>query len=139
MSPFKKLLQNVVLNASRPSPTRLSGTPDYKEKEVNLDVAYLEHQFYDIQKSKCYWLEVELNPSWIFESGHPLAMSVDRLGYDYVKEGIVICSRFANLGRNTYPDDKFRDVLHYIKSQWGWDEYLLNPPIQKGLFQHEKD
>lgn len=134
LKPFKKLLQNVELNASRPSPTRISGTPDYKEKQVDLDVEYLRHLFYDIQKCKCYWLEVELNPEWIFETGHPLALSVDRLGYDYKKGGVVICSRFANLGRNTYPDEKFKELLHYIKSQWGWDEYLLNPPIQKELF-----
>ena len=137
MTPFKKLLQNVELNARRPSPTRISGTPSYKEKEVNLDVGYLEYLFYDVQKSKCRWLDVELNPSWIFDSGHPLAMSVDRLGYDYVKDNVVICSRFANLGRNSYPDEKFEDVLKYIKSQWGWEPYLLNPPIQKGLFEYE--
>jgi len=138
MNPFKKLLQNVELNASRPSPTRLSGTPNYKEKKVDLDVIYLEHLFYDVQNSKCHWLAVELNPSWIFEIGHPLAMSVDRLDYDYVKGSVVICSRFANLGRNSYPDKEFKDVLKYIKSQWGWDSYLLNPPIQKGLFEYEQ-
>ena len=134
IKPFKKLLQNVHLNASRPSPTRISGTPDYKEKFVGLDAEYLQHLFYDVQKSKCHWLEVELNPEWVFDAGHPLAISVDRLGYDYIKGEVVICSRFANLGRNTYPDEKFMDVLRYIKSQWGWEEYLLNPPIQKELF-----
>ncbi len=134
LRPFKKLLQNVELNAARPSPTRVSGTPDYKEKEVDLDAAYLSHLFFDVQKSKCHWLEIELNPEWIFEPGHPLSMSVDRLGFDYLKGEVVICSRFANLGRNTYPDDKFKEVLHYIKQQWGWDEYLLNPPLQKRLF-----
>ena len=137
MNPFKRLLQNVELNAARPSPTRLSGTPDYKEKKVDLDIEYLEHLFYGIQKSKCHWLDIELNPSWILESGHPLSMSVDRLGYHYLKGEVVICSRFANLGRNSYPDDKFKKVLKYMKSQWGWEDYLLEPPIQKGLFEYE--
>ena len=134
LAPFVRLLKNVELNASRPSPTRLSGTPDYKEKVVNLDAEYLKHLFYDVQKGRCHWLDIELNPNWIFESGHPLALSVDRLGYDYLKGEVVICSRFANLGRNTYPDDKFEKVLKYIKSQWGWEEFLCNPPIQKELF-----
>lgn len=137
MNPFKRLLQNVELNATRPSPTRLSGTPDHKEKKVNLDIEYLEHLFYVIQKSKCHWLGIELNPSWIFETGHPLSISVDRLGYNYLKGEVVICSRFANLGRNSYPDDKFKKVLKYMKSQWGWEDYLLDPPIQKGLFEYE--
>jgi len=135
IAPFKRLLKNVELNAARPSPTRVSGTPKYKEKTVDLDAEYLEHLFYDTQKSKCYWLGIELNPQWVFDSGHPLALSVDRLGYNYLKGEVVICSRFANLGRNTYPDDKFKEVLKYIKSQWGWEEYLCNPPIQRELFR----
>ena len=53
IKPFKKLLSNVYLNANRPSPTRLSSTPDYKEKSVNLDAHYLMDLFYDCQKEKC--------------------------------------------------------------------------------------
>jgi len=134
IKPFKKLLSNVYLNASRPSPTRLSSTPDYKEKKVDLDAHYLMDLFYDYQKEKCYWLDITLNPLWVFESGHPLSLSVDRLEYDYKKGQVVICSRFANLGRNSFPDKEFKKVVKYIKSQWGWDEYLLTPPIQKELF-----
>ena len=134
-APFKKLLANVITNASRPSPTRLSSTPDYKEKKVDLTVDYLMHLFYDKQDSRCYWLDIELNPAWIFQSYHPLSLSVDRLEYHYTKGSVVICSRFANLGRNNCPDEEFTRIIKYIKSQWGWEEFLLDPPMQKELFR----
>ena len=92
------------------------------------------HMFYDVQNCKCHWFDVELNPAWIMESFHPLSISVDRLETDYIKGSVVICSRFANLGRSTYPEKDFREVIKYLKSQWGWDGYLLYPPIQKELF-----
>ena len=132
--PFEKLLKNVITNACRPSPTRLSNEPSCKEKKVDLTASYLMDLFFKEQKRKCHWLEIELNPQWIFESNHPLALSVDRLDKDYLKGEVVICCRFANLGRNVCPNDKFKDILRYMKSQWGWDNYLYNPPIQEELF-----
>jgi hypothetical protein len=136
IAPFKKLLSNVVLNATRPPPTRTEGNTDYgriNTKEVDLTAEYLMHLFFDEQKSKCYWLDVELNPNWIFVSHHPLSLSVDRLNSDYKKGEVVICSRMANLGRQNWPEEDFKNVVRYLKSQWGWDEYLLSPPIQMEL------
>lgn len=135
IDPFKKLLSNVKLNASRPPPTR-NNTGEYERintKEVDLDAEYLMHLFYEIQKSKCYWLEVDLNPEWIFTPGHPLSISVDRLKTDYLKGSIVICSRLANLGRRDFPEKSFKKSVKYLKSQWGWDEYLNYPPQQMEL------
>ena len=134
IKPFKKLLSNVITNASRPSPTRLSGAPPYKEKKVDLTALYLMDLFFEEQKRKCHWLEIELNPQWIFEPNHPLSLSVDRLGTDYVKGDVVICCRFANLGRNTCPYNKFKNILRYIRSQWWGEDYLCSPPIQGELF-----
>lgn len=135
---FNKLLQNVNLNASRPPPTRVSGTEtDYARqhtKEVDLTAEYLMNLFYEKQERKCYWLGVELNPAWIFESGHPLSLSVDRLGTDYLQGEVVISCRLANLGRRDYPEEDFKKVVTYLKSQWGWDGFLYDPPIQQELF-----
>jgi len=137
IEPFKKLLRNVITNATRPAPSRVDTPLAYgriNTKEVDLTAEYLMHMFYDEQKCKCHWFDVELNPAWIMESFHPLSISVDRLETDYIKGSVVICSRFANLGRSTYPEKDFREVIKYLKSQWGWDGYLLYPPIQKELF-----
>mgnify|MGYP003648449343 FL=1 len=134
---FKKLHKNICLNASRPSPTRKSGTPDYKIKEVNVTVKELMDIFYGKQEKKCYWFGVELNPDWIFTPKHPMAISVDRFEYNYDRDTVVICSRFANLGRNTCPDDLFSGTMHFLKNKWGWDEYLNVPPMQKELFSYD--
>ena len=137
IEPFKKLLRNVITNATRPAPSRVDTPLAYgriNTKEVDLTAEYLMHMFYDEQNCKYYWFDVELNPAWIMESFHPLSISVDRLETDYIKGSVVICSRFANLGRSTYPEKDFREVIKYLKSQWGWDGYLLYPPIQKELF-----
>ena len=61
----------------------------------------------------------------------------DRLEYNYDKESIVICSRFANLGRNTCPDGLFTDSMKYLKHSWGWEDYLKYPAIQKDMFYLE--
>ena len=136
---FKKLYQNICLNASRPSPTRLSGTPEYKVKEVSVTLKDLIDMFYIKQNSKCYWFDVELNPEWIFTPNHPLAMSVDRFEYNYAKDSVVICSRFANLGRNTCSDEVFTGVINYLKHTWGWEDYVNIPKMQKELFEYEKN
>lgn len=131
---FKKLHQNILLNASRPSPTRKSSTPNYKVKEVNCTVGDLMEIFYIKQNCRCHWFDIELNPAWIFIPKHPLAISVDRLEYNYDKKSVVICSRFANLGRNNCPDLLFQDALTYLKRSWEWEDYLKTPPIQQDLF-----
>ena len=137
IEPFKKLLRNVITNATRPAPSRVDTPLAYgriNTKEVDLTAEYLMPMFYDEQKCKCYWFDVELNPAWIMESFHPLSISVDRLESNYIKGSVVICARFANVGRSTYPEKDFKEVIKYLKSQWGWDGNLLDPPIQKELF-----
>ena len=84
---------------------------------------------YEKQKERCHWLGIRLNPMWIFESGHPLSISCDRLEDDYTKDTIVLCCRFANLGRQNWPDDKFEEVIKYLQAEWGWEEYLNDPPM----------
>jgi len=70
---------------------------------------------------KCAWLGIPLHfgvlhnthPDWLPK--HPLAPSVDRIhDGDYTKDNIVICSRFANLGRNIYPVDRMPELVNLI-------------------------
>jgi hypothetical protein len=96
---------------------------------VTVTAKDLAEIWYEKQKERCHWLGIRLNPMWIFESGHPLSISCDRLEDDYTKDTIVLCCRFANLGRQNWPDDKFEEVIKYLQAEWGWEEYLNDPPM----------
>ena len=82
------------------------------------EIEDLKDIWYNQQGGKCFWLGIPLEPEWVNESYHPLALSVDRLecGGDYVKDNIVICSRLANMGRSKYDKEKFSDVIGYLKA-----------------------
>ena len=69
--------------------------------------------------TKNVWLDIPLDPEWTNESYHPLALSVDRIkcGEDYTKDNIVICSRMSNVGRSKYDENKFKEVISYIKAK----------------------
>ena len=79
------------------------------------------------QGEVCYWFNIPLDfnllyndhPDWLPK--HPMAPSVDRIddSKDYTKDNIVICCRFANLGRNIYPFEKFHDVIKMIMEHNG--------------------
>ena len=125
MSPFKKLFSNVKSTVKvRPLRRTLKAVSEaagvakipYGELKVSIDADYLE-QLFDQQGGKCYWLGVPLDPSRIFISKHPLAMSVDRLDNKkgYVPGNVVIACRMINLGKLDYPSDKFEKIISEIK------------------------
>lgn len=79
---------------------------------------------YEKQNGKCFWFGVDLDldllykdhPDWYPK--HPLCPSVDKIdpNGDYEASNIVICTRFANFGRNVYPFDKFSEIVAKLKS-----------------------
>jgi hypothetical protein len=125
--PFEQLMGNIRGNASlRPrrrtvklDETGKKGTANipYDETEISIDVQDLKNQ-YEKQDGKCYWMDYTLNPNDIFEPNNNAAMSCDRLDNDkgYVKGNFVITTRFANLGKRTMPNRKFRIFMERWKS-----------------------
>ncbi len=69
------------------------------------------------QGGRCFWFGTDLNPMDIFRPSYPLSMSVDRLDNekDYLIDNIVICSRFANLGRGNCDVKTFAKVVRKLK------------------------
>lgn len=87
------------------------------------------------QSGKCYWFGVPLDldllykdhPDWMPK--HPLAPSIDKIDVngDYTKENIVICTRFANFGRNVCDFERFHNIVKYLKS--GDDSLVALQPV----------
>ena len=112
-NPWKKLMSNVKLSAQgrRGAPTQL------RPREVSITEKDLCDQF-NKQNGKCYWFDLDINPYDIFKSRYPLAMSVDRLDNEkgYVVGNIVICTRFANLGRGSSSTADMYEAVNYIRN-----------------------
>lgn len=91
-----------------------------KSKRVDPQLSWRDLQKkFNRQGGKCHWLGVKLDPSNNFYKYHPMAMSVDRIdssrGYTY--DNIVISSRMANLGRGTYPANKYKYMCKKITNR----------------------
>jgi len=132
LNPFKILLKNVKLSAKTCGGKNALSIEEHKQHIRKVDLTYkdLEDVWYNKQKEKCFWFDVKLNPMWVLEKHHPLALSVDRLGIgnDYTKENIVISCRMANVGRGICDEEKFKEMIKYLKSEWDWEEYVENKP-----------
>ena len=132
MNPFKKLLSNVKLSAMTCG-GKNALSPSEKEQHVRkVELTYkdLEDIWYNKQDEKCFWFGIRLNPNWLLEKHHPFALSVDRLGVgnDYTKDNVVISCRLANIGRGICDEEKFKEMISFLKSEWGWDDYVDNKP-----------
>ena len=118
--PWKKLLSNCKLNAnSRPfRRTSRKGVVKipYSAMPVEIDAQDLKDIF-EKQGGRCVMLGTQLNPSDVFITNHPLAPSVDRIDNSegYKRSNIQICSRFANLGKRSYPTQQMSEVVERIK------------------------
>jgi hypothetical protein len=115
--PFKKLLNNCKSNG------RHSLVYHNVEQPKLLITAKDLQNIWEAQEGKCFWFGVTLDLGLLFKDHpdwfpvHPLAPSVDRKDddADYSAENIVICCRFANLGRCIYPFDKTRQLVETLK------------------------
>lgn len=112
--PWKKLLLNIRASGRRAKVY----TKKRKGIEIEFNISKEDlKNIYDKQNKKCYWFDVFLEPNLIFEKGNPLSISADRIDNNrgYTKDNIVICCRLANLGRQNYNFDKFKNIIKYIK------------------------
>jgi hypothetical protein len=115
-------------NRGRMNKTRscVAGPSSEGQKEWHPAKCYLTVQdledIWDAQDRRCGWLNMPLDFGVLHKSDpnyfpkHPLAPSVDRIDDDgdYTKDNVIICCRFANLGRNIYPADRMASLVNLI-------------------------
>ena len=81
-------------------------------------------EIWNSQNGKCYWFGIDLDLDLLYKDHsdwmpkHPLAPSIDKIDVngDYTKDNIVICTRFANFGRNVCDFDRFKDIVGILRS-----------------------
>ncbi len=112
-----------------------SGTQQWDPPKLLITADDLRRMWLE-QKGLCFWFGIPLDLGLLFDnhpdwcSRHPLAPSVDRKDdyKDYTYENIVICCRFANLGRSVYPFDKTKSLIEMLKGlpqpKKGLQEYM---------------
>ena len=112
--PWKKLLHNVTISGRRAKAMTLKRKGI--ELEINLSIEDLK-EIYNKQNGRCFWFDIPINTDSVLEKGNLLSMSADRIDNNkgYTKDNIVICCRFANLGRQNCEFSKFKDIIKYIK------------------------
>jgi hypothetical protein len=127
-NPWKRLLNNIRLSSKYGASGASKNNPKNKKK-LNTSQSTKRHELhvtwedlkdiFENQGGKCHWLGIELDPQDIFIPYYPLAISADRLDnqIDYHKDNIVICSRFANLGRGQYGAEEFEELVEHIKRE----------------------
>jgi hypothetical protein len=124
-NPWKKLLANVKTSGSN------------RKKEVKVEWQDLRNKFLE-QGLCCYYYQIPLLPSWIFDPYNPLALSVDRIDNKghYTWNNIVICCRWANLGRNATPSERFIESVSYLREYWAINlisDLLYKPGFQRNI------
>ena len=124
---FKKLWRNVNMSsvhgasgARTDTNPKLSGrirkgNQSTRRHEISITIEDLK-EAWKKQNGKCYWLKIDMSLEDLFVTRSPFAPSVDRLdsSVGYHKDNIVLCSRFANLGRGAYDGDDFRPRLEKL-------------------------
>tara|TARA_Y100000592_G_scaffold85879_1_gene138503 strand:+ start:5636 stop:6055 length:420 start_codon:yes stop_codon:yes gene_type:complete len=124
---FKKLWRNVNMSsvhgasgARTDTNPKLSGrirkgNQSTRRHEISITIEDLK-EAWKKQNGKCYWLKIDMSLEDLFVTRSPFAPSVDRLDSSagYHKDNIVLCSRFANLGRGAYDGDDFRPRLEKL-------------------------
>lgn len=96
---------------------------DWKPAKIYVTPQDLE-EIWNKQNGKCYWFGVNLDLDLLYKSHtdwmpkHPLAPSIDKIDVngDYTKDNIVICTRFANFGRNVCDFNRFHDIVKVLKN-----------------------
>ena len=94
------------------------GNQSTSRHDITITLDDLKEQW-DIQRGMCYWLDIEMSLPDLAVSRSPFAPSVDRIDSSrgYHKDNIVLCTRFANLGRGAYDNDDFKPRLSSLIAQ----------------------
>ena len=87
-----------------------------KPRRIDITWEDLEAIFKE-QMGKCYWFGIKLDPTGIFESYNPMAISADRIDDDkgYIERNVVICCRMANLGRGKCKATDFESICSILR------------------------
>lgn len=88
------------------------GNQSTSRHDITITLDDLKEQW-DIQEGICYWLNIKMSLPDLAISRSPFAPSVDRINSSigYHKDNIVLCTRFANLGRGAYDNEDFKPRL----------------------------
>lgn len=146
---FKKLIENIKKNAlykdENGEYTKINSSVNRKglfEKRTEKSKLYNPPKLclteedlvkiWNSQNGKCHYFDIELDMDLLYSNSpnyipsHPLAPSVDRIdnSKDYTIDNVVICTRFANLGRCTFPYEKMKSVIDYLKYK-NYEEIVL--------------
>jgi hypothetical protein len=76
-------------------------------KDTDIDIYYINQLFF-AQGGKCYWMKIYM------ESDHYLLQpSLDRIDNErgYYKDNVILCSLFANRGRNQASFEEFESFI----------------------------
>lgn len=126
--PFKKLLSNVkstVKVRPRRRTVNKSGVAAIPYEELPVEITAQDiKDLFNQQNGRCAMLGTQLDPQNVFVSKHPLAPSVDRIDNTkgYVPGNIQICSRFANFGKCSYPNEKMDPIIEQIREGFASDK-----------------
>jgi len=150
--PFNKMFANVKQCAefkkdgvwkvsSKTNRERMAGkgawSGKWKPARLHIDKEDLV-DIWERQNGRCYWFDIPIDLDLIYVNHHPLAPSTDRLNdnADYTLKNSVICCRFANLGRNTFPEPLWRECVKYIKKAIvSAPEFTLRPNEVKQILK----
>lgn len=138
---FKKLILNIRKNALYQDEdgefTKMDSSTNrrryFKGKETINSISWMPPKLkitekdlvtiWNRQEGKCHYWNIQLDMDLLFSNkpnympSHPLAPSVDRIdnNKDYTIDNVVICARFANLGRGSFPYEEMKKVVSFLK------------------------
>lgn len=87
----------------------------HNKYDFDIDEQFVS-ELYEKQNGRCYWFNVELEPSNIAK--YPWQPSLDRLDREkgYTKDNVVLACYSANIGRNTSSEELFSKFIEDLKN-----------------------
>ena len=109
----KKILNGIAYSQGR---NKVSGRPVKLVTITEQDVV----DMFNKQSGKCYWSNLPLNASYNKIKHHPFAISPERLdnSLPYDINNVVLCRRMFNLGRMSFPEKDFVNVMTQLKEEY---------------------